>query len=94
METRWLGKIAANLEAEYQFIAQDYPQVARQFIEEAKRVTELLPYQPAMGRPGRVLGTREIGLSLFPYIIPYRVKDNTIQILRLFYTYCRLPSAW
>ncbi|MCW2473379.1 MULTISPECIES: type II toxin-antitoxin system RelE/ParE family toxin [unclassified Symbiopectobacterium] len=94
MEIRWLRKAAANLEAEYLFIAQDAPQTARQFVSEVQRVTELLPQQPAMGRPGRVIGTRELVLQPYPYIIPYRVKDNEIQILRLFHTHRRLPSKW
>lgn len=39
-----------------------------------------------MGRPGRVAATREGVLPNFPYIIPYRVKDQWIEILRVFHT--------
>nr|WP_240346359.1 type II toxin-antitoxin system RelE/ParE family toxin [Pectobacterium polaris] len=51
MEIKWLRKAAANLEAEYLYIEQDDPLAASQFIDEVQRVTELLPQQPAMGRP-------------------------------------------
>lgn len=94
MEIKWLRKAAANLEAEYLYIAQDDPQAASQFVDEVRRLTELLPQQPAMGRPGRVPGTRELVLTHYPYIIPYRVKDNMLQILRIFHTHRRLPSKW
>ncbi|MCO7262237.1 type II toxin-antitoxin system RelE/ParE family toxin [Dickeya zeae] len=94
MEIKWLRKASANLEAEYRYIAQDDPQAASQFVDEVQKVTELLPQQPAMGRPGRVLGTRELVLTHDPYIIPYRVKGNMIQILRVFHTHRRLPSKW
>ncbi|MCL2898621.1 type II toxin-antitoxin system RelE/ParE family toxin [Brenneria tiliae] len=94
METKWLRKAAANLEAEYLYIAQDDLQAASQFADEVQRVTKLLPQQPAMGRPGRVPGTRELVLTHYPYIIPYRVKNNMIQILRVFHTHRRLPSKW
>nr|WED68580.1 type II toxin-antitoxin system RelE/ParE family toxin [Pectobacterium colocasium] len=94
MEIKWLRKAAANLEAEYLYIAQDNPQAASQFVDEVQRLTELLPQQPAMGRSGRVPGTRELVLTHYPYIIPYRVKDNMLQILRVFHTHRRLPSKW
>ncbi|MCY9846711.1 type II toxin-antitoxin system RelE/ParE family toxin [Pectobacterium jejuense] len=94
MEIKWLRKAAANLEAEYLDIAQDAPQAARQFVDEVQRVTGLLPQQPAMGRPCRVPGTRELVLMYYFCIISYRVKDNMLQILRVFHTRRRLPSQW
>lgn len=36
-----------------------------------------------MGRPGRIPGTRELIISSIPYIIPYRVKNNSIEVLRV-----------
>ncbi|MEQ9878680.1 type II toxin-antitoxin system RelE/ParE family toxin [Pectobacterium aroidearum] len=92
MEIKWLRKAAANLEAEYLYIVQDHPQVASQFVDEVQQLTELLPQQPAMGRPSLVLGTCELVLTQYHYIIPYRVKDNMIQILRVFHTHRRLPT--
>jgi toxin ParE1/3/4 len=35
------------------------------------------------GRAGRVPGTRELVIAGTPFIIPYRVAENTIQILRV-----------
>ncbi|UYA60870.1 Death on curing protein, Doc toxin [Pectobacterium sp. F1-1] len=40
-------------------------------------------------KPARVSGTRERVLTHYPHIIPYRVKDNMIQILCVFYTHRR-----
>ncbi|PWC16282.1 plasmid stabilization protein [Brenneria roseae subsp. roseae] len=94
MEVKWLRKAAANLEAEYLYIAQDDLQAASQFVNEVQRLAGLLPQQPAMGRPGRVPETRELVLTHYPYIIPYRVRDNIIQILRVFHPHRRLPSTW
>ena len=37
MEIKWLRKAAANLEAEYFYIAQDDPQAASQFVDEVQR---------------------------------------------------------
>jgi len=41
---------------------------------------------PDAGRRGRKFGTREIVVPEYHYIIRYRVKDNAIQILRIFHT--------
>lgn len=94
MEIKWLRKAAASLEAEYQYITEENPQAAVQFINEVWRLTQLLKEQPAMGRTGRVAETRELVLHNYPNIIPYHVQNNTIQILRVFHTHRRLPMKW
>lgn len=87
MEIKWLRKAIANLEAEFRYIAEDDPQAAERFVNEVWRLTQLLKEQPAMGREGRVPETRELILHNYPYIIPYRVRNKTIQILRVFHTH-------
>ncbi|HFO7214453.1 TPA: type II toxin-antitoxin system RelE/ParE family toxin, partial [Escherichia coli] len=78
MEIKWLRKAIANLEAEFRYIAEDDPQAAERFVNEVWRLTQLLKEQPAMGREGRVPETRELILHNYPYIIPYRVRNNII----------------
>lgn len=46
---------------------------------------ERLSNFPSMGRPGRVSGARELVVSGTPYIIPYRVRDEEVEILRVFH---------
>jgi len=53
----------------------------------------LLLAQPASGRPGRVIGTRELVIGGLPYVVPYRVRDNDIEILRVLHTSRRFPGA-
>lgn len=94
MEIKWLRKAIANLEAELQYIAEEDPQAVERFVNEVWRLTQLLKEQPPMGREGRVPETRELILHNYPYIIPYRVRNNTIQVLRVFHTHRRLPITW
>ncbi|QGG24816.1 type II toxin-antitoxin system RelE/ParE family toxin [Klebsiella variicola] len=94
MEIKWLRKAIANLEAEFRYIAEDDPQAAERFVNEVWRLTQLLKEQPAMGREGRVPETRELILHNYPYIIPYRVRNKTIQILRVFHTHQKTPIKW
>ena len=94
MEIKWLRKAIANLEAEFRYIAEDDPQAAERFVNEVWRLTQLLKEQPAMGREGRVPETRELILHNYPYIIPYRVRNDIIQVLRVFNNHRRLPVHW
>jgi len=52
----------------------------------------LLREQQGIGRAGRVPGTKELLVSGLPYIIPYRVKDETVQILRVYHTSRKRPD--
>jgi len=40
---------------------------------------------PALGKAGRVAKTRELVVAGTPYIVIYRVKDNRLEILRIFH---------
>lgn len=94
MQIKWLKKALINLEHSAEYLQEQNPQSARDFIKEVHELTELLKTNPAMGRPGRVFGTRELILQKFPYLIPYRVKDNCIEILRVFPTRMNQPDFW
>ncbi len=82
MELRWTRKALENLDQIASYIAQDNPTRASSFIGEIKEKTELLVTFPALGRPGRVPGTRELVVHE-NYVVPYRVKDGTVQIIRV-----------
>ena len=53
----------------------------------ARRILEavdLLEPQPEIGRPGRILGTRELVVPRTPYLIPYRVRKGRIELIAIF----------
>lgn len=82
MELRWTRKALENLDQIATYIARDNPKRANSFVGEIKEKTELLVAFPALGRPGRVPGTRELVVHQ-NYVIPYRVKDGVVQIIRV-----------
>ncbi len=82
MELRWTRKALENLDQIAAYIAQDNPSRANSFVGEIKEKTELLLAFPALGRPGRVPGTRELVVHE-NYVVPYRVKADTVQIIRI-----------
>lgn len=94
MQVKWLRRALRNLEQEAAHIARDHPQAAAVLISEADESTRLLARHPDMGRPGRVPGTRELVLPHFPHIIPYRVKEQRVEILRVFHTSRKWPQGF
>ena len=79
----WSEAAIGNLEEQLNFILQDKPSAAYRMAEEIDRQTRLLIDFPEMGRPGRVSGTRELIVSRTPYVAIYRLRNNTVEILRL-----------
>lgn len=94
LRIRWLRKALKNLDDAYNYLYQENPSAAQRFVQEVHDQTELLITTPAMGRPGRVTGTRELVVAHFPYVIPYRLRAEEIQILRVFNTNQKHPDNW
>lgn len=93
MRLRWTRLAEGDLEAIAKYIGQDSPAAAvRVVLELIDQAEKLLSRHTALGRPGRVIGTRELVIQGLPYIIPYRVRDNTIEILRVLHTSRRWPG--
>ncbi len=91
MQIKWLRKALANLEAEAEYIARDNRAAAARIVTTIQQAVGRLADYPASGRPGRVPGTRELVVPGTPYIIPYRVRGTTVQILRVFHAARKWP---
>ena len=94
MRIRWLRRALRNLDEEASYIAAEDPKVARLVVARIFKAVERLVEHPAAGRAGRVPGTRELIVQDTRYIMPYRVRGDTIEILRLFHTSRRPPKRW
>src|SRR5690349_13467161 len=94
MRLRWLRKALHNLEDETASIAAADVGAARLAVQCVLDSVALLAQQPGLGRSGRVHGTRELVVPKTRYIVPYRVRGETIEILRVFHTSRRLPQKW
>lgn len=94
MQVKWLRTALRNLDAEAAFIAEDNPAAARLVAERVLKSVAMLGAQPEIGRPGRVPHTRELVVPDTRYIVPYRVRRDTVEVLRVFHTSRRLPQKW
>jgi len=94
MRVRWLRKALRNLDDEATYIAADDTAAARLVVRRVLAAVAMLAKQPGLGRPGRVPGTRELIVAKTRYIVPYRVRGETVEVLRVFHTSRRLPERW
>lgn len=92
MRVKWLRAALANLDAEAEYIAEDNPAAAGRVVQRILRAVDLLKKNPAMGRTGRVAGTRELVVAGTPYILPYRVRGEALEILRVFHAARKWPE--
>jgi toxin ParE1/3/4 len=84
----------ANVDAEVDYIARDNPAAADRVLTRIEQAVAHLAEHPASGRAGRVPGTRELVVSGTPYIIPYRVRKDSVEILRVFHAARRWPAEF
>ena len=96
MQVRWLATALRNLDDEAEFVARENPAAARALVQRIVGAVGLLGENPALGRPGRIHGTRELVVVGTRYVVPYRVRLelDRIEILRVLHTSRRLPKRW
>ncbi len=86
MHINWTVGASQNLQQIADYIAQDKPDAALNTVLSIVEVVELLVQNPALGRAGRVVGIRELIISDVSYIVPYRIKNDCIEILRVLHS--------
>jgi toxin ParE1/3/4 len=92
LRLRWTKRAERDLDEIASYVGQDSPAAAaRVILELIDRVEASLTKRPAIGRAGRVLGTRELVMGELPYVVPYRVREQDIEILRVLHTSRRWP---
>ena len=86
MRLKWLPTALRNLDSEASYIAADEPAAAHLVVKRVLAAVSLLAEQPGLGRPGRVPGIRELLVPKTRYIVPYRVRGDSVEVLRVFHT--------
>jgi toxin ParE1/3/4 len=92
MRVKWLRSALQNPHQAVHYIAQDNPIAASEAAESIWEAATRLEQHPHMGRPGRLNGTRELVVPRLPYVIRYRIKTETVEILRIHHMAQRWPE--
>lgn len=90
----WSRRAIRNLEALRDYIGQTSEQNAAAVATRILQSVDLLDSNPAMGRPGRVVGTRELVISDTPYIVAYRIKRERLELIAVLHGRQRWPRRF
>ena len=85
MRVRWTKPAVDQLTVTGAFIAERNPIAAKQIERRLRAAVEALAQFPLMAQAGRVPGTRELNVPGTPYVIPYRIDGEWVDILALFH---------
>lgn len=93
MKIIWAESARQDLRTIEAYILEDNPIAAYDtIINIINKVETLLSANPAIGRAGRVMGTRELVINRTPYIVLYGVSDNNINVLRVIHEARKWPD--
>lgn len=91
MRLAWTESALGDLRALRVYIAEHDPKAAGKVALAILGGVERLTDFPASGRPGRLPNTRELVIPGSRYLVVYRVKDETLEILRVLHSARRWP---
>jgi len=93
MRLIWTARALRDLGSARDYIAADNLAAARRQVELILQAAEILTRFPETGRPGRIVGTRELVVGRTPYIIPYRLRDGAVELLAVLHGRQRWPDT-
>lgn len=93
MRLKWTLLALRDLAALRNYIRRDNPAAAEHVGKRILEAVELLREQPGIGRPGRVIGTKELLVTGTSYVIPYRVRFDVVELLRVYHAAQKWPSS-
>lgn len=76
------------------YIGADSQAAAEAVSARITKSLNLITLRPEIGRPTPETRIREHSVPGLPYVIPYRVRGDTVEILRIFHTSRERPSKW
>jgi toxin ParE1/3/4 len=81
----WSPRAIGHLTALRDYIANDNPTAANRIGTLLLAAVERLAELPNLGRPGRIAGTRELVVPGTPFVIPYRLRGDRLEIIAVFH---------
>ncbi len=92
MRIAWTERAGRDLRALRASIAADNPLAAQAVALRILQTVERFAEYPASGRHGRIPNTRESIVPDTPVLIPYRIKDQEVEILGVIHGARRWPE--
>ena len=94
MKTIWLPWAIQDLSHIREYIAEKNPSAAKMVAHKIIKTVQLLSEQPYLDKITDIEDVYEKQVVDLPYLIPYRVMNNQLQILRIFHESQQKPQKW
>lgn len=92
MRVFWLPEALRDLGEIYAYLNERNPGTALLVHGTVRQHVEGLTLFPNRGRPGRWPGTRELVIPNLPFVVPYRVRGERVEVLRVFHASRQWPA--
>lgn len=93
MRVVWTEPALRDLTALRAYIARERPAAGDNQAMLILAAVDGLSRFPETGRPGRRAGTRELVVGRTPFIVPYRVRGDMVEVLRVLHGRQKWPDA-
>ena len=94
MKTVWLPRAIQDLETIRDYIKQENPQAASKVARAIINTVSLIEEHPYIGQASELDEIFEKEVAGLPYLIPYRVVEDRLEILRVFHEAQQRPKEW
>ena len=85
MRIRWTSAAAADLQRISDYLKKHHPNYRQPTMRKLYEAIRSLKQLPQRGRIGREDGTRELLFPPTPYVAVYRVREQTIEVMRVYH---------
>ena len=92
MTSVWVAQAVRDLLLIRRYIEKDNRGAAMRVARRLRDAANGLATHPEMGRPGRVGSTRELVVPGTPFILPYRVRRDRVEILAVIHGALEWPE--
>ena len=93
MRVVWTPQAKGDLRSIGLHIAWDSSRAAVAVVRRIRRSAAVLRDHPGLGHPGRIVGTRELVVPRTPYLVPYRIRDDRVEILAVLHAAREWPDT-
>ncbi|WP_425475967.1 type II toxin-antitoxin system RelE/ParE family toxin [Mesorhizobium yinganensis] len=94
MKLKILPRAVRDLAEIRAYISLDSEYAADAVSLRIKKSLNLISARPGIGRPSTQPRIREHSVPGLPYVVPYRIRGETVEILRIFHTSRERPLKW
>lgn len=95
MNISWSPEAIEDLAGLCSYISEHDPSAAQRVaLLILHQIETMLFENPEIGHAGRVIGTRELIVPKTPFIVPYRLNGQSVEILRIYPQAQRWPEIF